>query len=72
MPVAAEWDKLGLYCDGVTVFAYHDGVLVDSILIGAADMPLGEELGMYLLFRNGGTATEFKGSIDWWRLAVEY
>ena len=72
VPVAAEWDKLGMYCDGVTVFAYHDGVLVDSILLSAADMPLGEELGMYWIVKNGGTSTEFKGSIDWWRLAVEY
>ncbi len=72
-PTASVFNKLGLYCDGVTVFAYGDGVLVDSILIGASDMPLGEELGMYLLFRNGNVgAVEHKGSIDWWRIAVEY
>lgn len=73
VPVASEWDKLGLYCDGVTVFAYHDGVLVDSVLLAASDMPLGEELGMYLLLKNGDVApAEHKGAIDWWRLAVEY
>lgn len=71
-PTAGAWNKLGLYCDGVTVFAYGDGVLVDSILLSASDMPLGEELGMYLLFRNGATTTESKGAIDWWRIAVEY
>jgi len=71
VPVAAEWDKLGLYCDGVTVFAYHDGVLVDSVLLSASDMPLGEELAMYFMLKNGTTAT-YTGSIDWWRLAVEY
>lgn len=71
VPVAAEWDKLGMYCDGVTVFAYHDGVLVDSVLLSASDMPLGEELAMYFMLKNGTTAT-YTGSIDWWRLAVEY
>ena len=71
VPVASEWDKLGLYCDGVTVFAYHDGVLVDSILLSASDMPLNEELAMYFMVKNGETV-EHKASIDWWRLAVEY
>ncbi len=72
-PTASAFNKLGLYCDGVTVFAYGDGVLVDSILLSASDMPLGEELGMYLLFRNGDAGPgEHKGAIDWWRLAVEY
>ena len=73
VPVATEWDKLGLYCNGTTVFAYHDGVLVDSVLLSASDMPLDEELGMYFMLKNGdGTSAEHKGSIDWWRLAVEY
>ncbi len=72
-PTASAFNKLGLYCDGVTVFAYGDGVLVDSILLSASDMPLGEELGMYLLLRNGNAgAAEHKGAIDWWRIAVEY
>lgn len=73
VPVAAEWDKLGMYCDGTTVFAYHDGVQVDSILLSASDMPLDERLGMYFMLKNGDVAAaEHKGSIDWWRLAVEY
>lgn len=72
VPVADEWDKLGMYCDGVTVFAYHDGVLIDSVLLAASDMPLDEHLAMYFMVKNGGTSTEFKASIDWWRLAVEY
>lgn len=72
-PTASAWNKLGLYCDGTTVWAYADGVLVDSILLAASDMPLGEELGMYLMFKNGDVApAEHKGSIDWWRIAVEY
>jgi hypothetical protein len=73
VPVAAEWDKLGMYCDGTTVFAYHDGVLVDSVLLSASDMPLGEELAMYWIVKNGDAGPgEHKASIDWWRLAVEY
>jgi len=73
VPVATEWDKLGLYCDGTTVFAYHDGVLVDSVLLSASDMPLDEELGMYWIVKNGDDGPgEHKASIDWWRLAVEY
>lgn len=74
VPTAGAWNKLGLYGDGTTVTPYVDGVpTTDTVLYSAADMPLGEEMGLYWLLKNGDAApAEHKGSIDWWRLAVEY
>jgi len=73
VPVAATYNKLGLYCDGVSVHAYVDGIWVDSVLLSASDMPLDEELGLLWVVKNGDAGPgEHKAAIDWWRLAVEY
>jgi hypothetical protein len=74
VPTASAWNKVGFYCDGTTVLPYIDGVAqtADGVLLAASDMPLGEELGIYFMLKNGATTTEHKGSIDWWSLSVEY
>jgi hypothetical protein len=74
VPTAGAWNKLGLYGDGTTITPYVDGVATtDTVLYSASDVPLGEELGLYFLLKNGDVApAEHKGSIDWWALGVEY
>jgi hypothetical protein len=74
VPTSGAFNKLGLYGDGTTVTPYVDGVpTTDTILYAAADMPLGEEMAIYLFTKNGDVGnSDHIGSIDWWRLAVEY
>ncbi len=69
--VTAVMTKLGIYCDGVTVFFFADGVqLGDSVLLTAGNFPNGEELAFYL-----GTGSvdgeDCILGVDWVRVAQE-
>ena len=74
IPTANAFNKLGLYGDGTTVTPYVDGVpTTDTVLYAVSDMPLGEEMGIYMMTKNGDVGnSDHIMSIDWWRLAVEY
>ena len=63
--------KLGIHCDGTTVYFFADGVLLaDSVALATANFPDGEELALYL-----GTGSVDGGDIvcgiDWVRVAQE-
>jgi len=63
--------KLGIYCDGVTIFFYADGVLLaNSVTLATANVPDGEELALY--FATGSVdADDCVLGIDWVRVAQE-
>ena len=64
--------KLGIYCDGTTVFFYIDGVrLADSVALSAANFPDGEEMAFYFGIV-AASATTIIQSIDWVKFAQEY
>lgn len=66
------YSKLGIYCDGTTIFFYHNGVLLaDSIALSAANIPDGEELAFYLSLQAIG-ADDVELSIDWIRIAQQF
>ena len=69
--VTTVYQKLGMYCDGVTVYFYVNGVLLaDSIALTATDVPDGEELAFY--FGIGSVdGADCAASIDWIRVAQE-
>ncbi len=69
--IAADtWKKLGIYCDGTTVYFYLDGVLLaDSVTLATADFPDGEEMCFYLAGTSGATAGNSVISIDWVKIA---
>jgi hypothetical protein len=69
---AGTFKKIGLYCDGTTVYFYADGVLLDdSVAIATDGFPDGEEMAWYaaLMLGHGDTASI---QIDWVRIAMEY
>ena len=63
--------KLGIYCDGVTIYFYADGVLLaDSVTLATSNVPDGEELALY--FGTGSVSGEdCVLGIDWVRVAQE-
>lgn len=61
--------KVGMYCDGTTVYFYSAGtVLADSVLLAATNFPDGEEMAFYfgIMLGHGDT---FSAEIDWLRIA---
>jgi hypothetical protein len=70
--IAADtWVKLGIYCDGTTVYFYMDGVLLsESVTLATANFPDGEEMCFYLAGTSGATAGNSVISLDWMRAAV--
>ena len=63
--------KLGIYCDGVTIFFYADGVLLaDSVTLATSNVPDGEELALYFGTGSVDGETCVLG-IDWVRVAQE-
>lgn len=64
--------KLGMYCDGVRVYFFIDGVqLADSVLLTATNFPVNEEMGFYFGIV-AASADTIVSSIDWVRIAQEY
>lgn len=70
--VADTFKKIGMYCDGTTVYFFADGVLLsDSIAISTADFPDGEEMAFYAGLMLGH-ADDASISLDWVALAQSY
>ena len=70
---AGTFVKLGIYCDGTTVFFYADGVrLADSVLLTATDFPDGEEMALYIGVMGGVSAENGIVDVDWVRIAQEW
>jgi hypothetical protein len=70
---AATWTKIGMYCDGTTLSFYQDGVLLaDSVLIGATDFPIDEEMAFYAECMCGAAGADATMTLDWVRIAQEY
>ncbi len=71
--VATAWTKLGIYCDGLTVTFYVDGVaLATTTTTATAGFPDGEEMAFYLENMCGGAGTVGTVTLDWVRIAQEY
>jgi hypothetical protein len=69
--VTTVMTKLGIYCDGTTVFFYADGVLLaDSVTLATAGFPDGEEMALYLGTGSVDAADCVLG-VDWVRVAQE-
>jgi hypothetical protein len=69
---ADTFKKIGLYCDGTTIYFFADGLLLpDSLAIATADFPDGEEMAFYagLMLGHGDTASI---ELDWVAIAQEY
>lgn len=71
--VAADtYVKVGIYCDGTTVYFYKDGVLLaDSVTLATANFPNGEEMAFYFGIMAAHT-DPCSISIDWLRVAQEF
>lgn len=70
--VTTVYAKLGIYCDGETVYFYADGVLLaDSVTLATAGFPDGEEMAFYFALGNVDGADTVCG-IDWVRVAQEH
>lgn len=71
--VATTFIKLGIYCDGTTVYFYADGVrLADSVLLTATDFPNAIELALYICVLCDAAEADIYIDIDWVRLAQEW
>ena len=71
--VAETYQKLGIYCDGTTVFFYADGVLLaDSVLLSDSNFPTDEEMALYIGVMGGVDADDVATHVDWVRVAQEY
>lgn len=70
--VADTYKKIGIYCDGTTVYFYADGVLLaDTALLETATFPTAEELAFYFVAM-AASADDAESSIDWVRIAQEF
>ena len=70
---ATTWTKLGIYCDGLNVTFYQDGVaLATATTTATTDFPDGDELVFYLENMCGGAGTVGTVTLDWIRIAQEY
>lgn len=71
--VATAWQKLGIYCDGTTVFFYADGVLLaDSIVLSDSNFPTDEEMALYIGVMGSVNNEDVATNVDWVRVAQEY
>lgn len=69
---ANTFKKIGIYCDGATVYFYADGIrLADSVALSATDFPDGEEMAFYagLMLGHADTASI---ELDWVAIAQSY
>jgi hypothetical protein len=70
---AATYTKIGMYCDGTTLYFYQDGVvLADSVAIGATDFPIDEEMAFYISLMVGAAGADSTVTVDWVSIAQEY
>jgi len=73
LTVAGTYQKLGIYCDGVNVFFYNNGVLLaDSTTLAAASFPTDEEMAFYMGIMGAVSAADVDIHVDWVRIAQEY
>jgi hypothetical protein len=70
--VAADtWLKIGLYCDGTTVYFWSDGAqLADSVALSATEFPINEEMAFYIGIMLGHGDTN-SISVDWVKIAQQ-
>jgi hypothetical protein len=68
--VADTWIKLGVYCDGTTVYFYANGVLVNSVALTATNFPDGEEMALYFAITMAASEA-MTASIDWIKVAEQ-
>lgn len=66
--VADTYVKVGIYCDGATVYFYADGSLLGSVALSAAGFPDGEEMAFYFVLM-AAHADDASAQIDWIRAA---
>lgn len=70
--VAADtFTKIGMYCDGTTVWFYQNGAMGTGVTIATADFPDGEEMAFYagVMAGHGDLCSV---SLDWVALAQAY
>ncbi len=68
---ADTFTKIGMYCDGTSVWFYQDGIQGTGITIATADFPDDIEMGFYaaLMLGHGDAASI---SLDWVAIAQAY
>ena len=70
---ATTFIKLGIYCDGTTVYFYANGVrLADSVLLTATDFPDAIELALYIGIMCDAAEADIYVDVDWVRIAQEW
>jgi hypothetical protein len=70
---AATYLKIGMYCDGTTLYFYKDGVqLANSVAIGATDFPIDEEMAFYISLMVGAAGADSTVTVDWVSIAQQY
>ena len=70
---ATTFVKLGIYCDGTTVYFYANGVrLADSVLLTATDFPDAIELALYIGVMCDAAEADIYVDVDWVRIAQEW
>lgn len=68
---ADTFTKIGLYCDGTTVYFYQNGAKGTGVAIATADFPDGEEMAFYIgLMAGHGDLCSL--AIDWVAIAQSY
>jgi hypothetical protein len=71
--VAGTFIKLGIYCDGTTVYFYADGVrLADSVLLSATAFPDDIDLALYIGVMGAVGDADAYIDVDWVRIAQEW
>jgi len=68
---ADTFTKIGIYCDGTTVYFYQNGAKGTGITIATADFPDGEEMAFYAGIM-AGHGDKCSISLDWVALAQAY
>ncbi len=69
---ADTFTKIGIYCDGTTVWFYQNGVMGTGVTIATADFPDGEEMAFYIGCMDGPGAEDFNIDVDWVAIAQAY
>lgn len=73
LTVAGAYQKIGIYCDGINVYFYNNGVLLaDSTTLAAASFPVGDPMAFYMGVMGGVDAADVDINVDWVRIAQEY
>jgi len=68
--VADTYVKLGIYCDGTSVYFYVNGVQVgDALALTAAEVPDDQAMAFYFVLMNVGGGAPAEAAIDWVHIA---